>query len=280
LVAGAHLALIGTVITLSVVSIMHRLQESLLRARDLTEELDIQRAQQEHRILQRTQDIERRLGQIRNASEIIRATGFYLKPEQLLPKMVELIKERFNFYFVGVYILDEGGEFAVLQAGTGEAGAAMLEAGQRITVDDTSNVGWAIHNRKPRIASDVGFEAVRFNNPLLPLTRSELAIPLVTDRENGSKILDNSISTDLNRHRVLGAMIIQSTEAKAFDQDIVNVLQELADALVTALENVRLFQQLERSLEEIRTLYRQYLLEAWKETSHEVENRQFVTDAH
>jgi len=137
----------------------------------------------------------------------------------------------------------------------------MLEAGHQLAVDETSMVGWSIQHQQARIALDVGFEAVHFNNPLLPLTRSELALPLVGGRG------------------VLGAMSVQSSEAKAFDQDDITVLQGIADALATALENASLFQQLERSLEEIQTLHRQYLLEAWKDVAREEENRQFSTGA-
>ena len=261
LVAGASLALVGTTITVSLTSILHGLEASLNKEKRLKGELDVERARLEHRVLQRTQDLERRLVQIRTATEIIRSIGIYLKPEQLLPKVVDLVKERFNLYYVGVFLLDEQSDFAVLHAGSGEAGAAMLEAGHQLAVDETSMVGWSIQHQQARIALDVGFEAVHFNNPLLPLTRSELALPLLGGRG------------------VLGAMSVQSSEAKAFDQDDITVLQGIADALATALENASLFQQLERSLEEIQTLHRQYLLEAWKDVAREEENRQFSTGA-
>ena len=199
--------------------------------------------------------------------------AFTVKPEQILPKVVDLVKERFNYYYVGVFLLDEQSEFAVLQAGTGEAGAAMLEAGHRMAVDETSILGWSIHNQQARTAVDVGFEAVRFSNPLLPLTRSELAIPLLVSR--AYKLTGGYKSTDLSGRWVLGAMKVHSTEANAFDQEDITVLQGIADALATALENARLFQQLERSLEEIQALNRQYLLQAWNDVTHAVENRQF-----
>ena len=272
--AGVDLGLISTVVTLSLMAIMRRLQSSYIREKDLLDELDIQRAQQEHRILQRTQDLESRLIQIRNQAEVIHTIGLNLKLELLLPKVADLIKERFNFYFVGIYLLDEGGEFAVLRAATGEAGAEMLRSRQRIAINETSSVGWAIQNRQVRIAVDVGFEAVRFANPLLPLTRSELVIPLLAwsaDVGNTNRL----ISLDHAGREILGALVIHSIEAQAFDQDDIHLFQEVADALAAVLVNARLIQQLEQNLEEMRALYHQYLQEAWKEVSSEVRTRQF-----
>ncbi|HEY5571991.1 MAG TPA: GAF domain-containing protein, partial [Anaerolineales bacterium] len=147
--------------------------------------------------------------------------------------------------------------------GTGDAAKSMLAQGHRLLVDRTSMVGWAITERRARIALDVGEEAIRFNNPHLPLTRSELALPLLVG--------DN----------VLGALTIQSDQAGAFDQDDITVLQGISDSLATALENARLYQQAQANLEEIRSLHRSYLAEAWtqlvdsrKEISYTYENEQ------
>jgi GAF domain-containing protein len=106
-------------------------------------------------------------------------------------------------------------------------------------------VGWTIAHQQARIALDTGDEAVRFNNPHLPKTRSEVALPL----RSGDQIF--------------GAVSVQSSKPKAFDEDDVTVLQGIADSLATALNNARLFQQEEKNLEEIRSLNRQYVQDAW-----------------
>jgi GAF domain-containing protein len=259
LVATASLALVGTTITVSLASILRGLESSVRQEKRLSMELDAERAQLEHRVLQRTQDLERRLTHIRAASEIIRSIGTYLNAEQLLPRVASLIQERFNLYYAGVYLLNEEGELQLV-AGTGEAGEAMLAADSQSIADENSSVSWVIKNKKARIALDVGYDAVRFNNSYLPLTRSELALPLIGGRG------------------LLGALTAQSSEAKAFDHDDITVLQGIADALATALENARLFQELEQSLNVIQTLHRQFLLEAWRNVAQKDELRQISVE--
>jgi len=109
-------------------------------------------------------------------------------------------------------------------------------------------IGWATANRQYRIALDVGQESVRFDNPHLPETRSELAVPI------------------LSQEVALGALTIQSREVSAFDQDDVVVMQGIADNLASAIENARLYKETQVNLNEIQTLHRQYLERAWTET--------------
>lgn len=257
--AGASFAFVSTVMTGSLAFILQSLDTSINKEKRLVGDLENERARLEHRVLQRTQDLEHRLVYTRAAAEVIRTVGGYLKSEQLLPKIVQLVQERFNLYFVGVFLLDEQRHLALLKAGSGEAGTAMLENGYQLQVNETSTVGWSIHHKQPRLAFDVGFEAVRFNYPFLPMTRSELSLPLVGGRG------------------VFGALMIQSTEVNAFDQEDLTTFQGIADVLATAMENARLFEQLEQSLEEIQTLHRQYIQDAWKDVTRAVENRQFLT---
>jgi GAF domain-containing protein/ActR/RegA family two-component response regulator len=167
------------------------------------------------------------------AARLSRAASSILELDELLPQVVDLIREEFGFYYVGIFLVDEDREWAVLQAGTGEAGRRMLEQGHRLRVGKASMIGWCVANAQARIALDVGEEAVRFDNPLLPQTRSEMALPLVS------------------RGRASGAMTIQSTEPIAFTQQDITVLQTMADQLANAIENARLFQGSERRLTEL-----------------------------
>jgi GAF domain-containing protein len=217
------------------------LQQSLQSQMDLTHTLEDEHTQLEERTL----TLERRLVQIRTAAEITRIIVAELDPEALMQRVVDLIKDRFNLYYVGIFLLDEKKRYANLVSGTGEAGQRMLAAGHRLSVGGSSMIGWTTANRKPRIALDVGREAIHFSNPYLPLTRSEVALPL------------------LRANEVLGALSVQSTEEQAFDDDDIAVLQSIGDIIASALENARLFQQIESTLEEISNLNRQYLNEAW-----------------
>ena len=158
--------------------------------------------------------------------------------------MVELIRERFGLYYVGLFRVDDEGEWAVLQAGTGEAGRAMLDRGHRIAVGE-GMIGWSVANAQARVASQAEADAVRLNTRELPDTRSEAAIPLRT------------------RGQVLGALTVQSNRADAFDMDAMTALQTMADQVAVALENARLFAESEAALERSRRAYGELSSQAW-----------------
>jgi GAF domain-containing protein len=211
----------------------------------LAQKLQAEKSDLEKQVTKRSDELKRRLNQIRTAAEISRSISSELNIETLLEEVVNLIKDRFQLYYVGVFLTDAHGEYAVLQAGTGEAGRRMLAEKHKLAVSGDSMVGWATANRKARIALDVGQEAVRFSNPHLPETKSELALPLSTRKES------------------LGALTIQSSKQEAFDQNDITVLQGIADSLAASIEKARLFGQVQENLREIQSLHRQYLEQAW-----------------
>jgi GAF domain-containing protein len=174
-----------------------------------------------------------------------------MTPEKLLREAVTLILERFNLYYVGIFTVDESNRYAILQAGTGEAGRAMVFSKHKLPLAESSMVGWAIIHRQARIALDVGKEAVRFANPLLPNTRSELALPLIS------------------KDRAIGALSVQSEKPEAFDQEDIIVLQNIADTLAVAIENARLFEEAQQNLDEMRVSQRAYVTKAWSESARE-----------
>lgn len=174
--------------------------------------------------------LHRRNLQLQTAARVSRSVTRILDPQQLMHRTVELIRESFNFYYVGVFLVDERGDYAVLQAGTGEEGAQMLRMGYRLPLHGSSMVSWAIAQGKPRIAWDVGQDEVRFDNPYLPQTRSEMALPLIS------------------RGRCIGAITIQGTAADAFTEDDLPVLQVIADHLSGAIENARLFEAAQKEI--------------------------------
>jgi GAF domain-containing protein len=177
---------------------------------------------------------------LQTASQVSQAASSLLDLEELLPRVVDLIQGQFGFYYVGIFLVDERdpepGEWAVLEAGSGEPGRQMVTEGHRLRVGDNSMIGWCIAHEQARIALDVGKDAVRFDNPLLPETRSEMALPLVS------------------RGRVIGAMSIQSTLQAAFTEEDTTVLQTMADQLANAIENARLYTQAQQRTTELAAL--------------------------
>jgi GAF domain-containing protein/HAMP domain-containing protein len=200
----------------------------------------------EQRVAERTRELERRAVQLATAAEVSHTATSVLDPNELVRQAVDLIRDRFGFYYVGLFLLDEAKRWAVLRAGTGEPGRQMLEAGHRLQVGDESMVGWCTANAQARIALDVSEEAVRFDNPLLPETRSEMALPLIS------------------RGQVIGALNMQSTEVAAFSDEDISVLQTMADQITVTIDNARLFREGQASLEEAQAVHRHYLREAWE----------------
>ena len=183
--------------------------------------------------------LEHRSAQLQTAAEVSRAVSSILKTDELLPQVVELVCQRFDLYYAGLFLVDQTGEWtgepgkwAVLRAGTGEAGRTMMEQSHKLEIGGTSMIGWCLAHKHARIALDVGEEAVRFDNPLLPETRSELALPL------------------RSRGQAIGALTIQSSQEAAFSEEDIAVLQTLADQLANAIENARLYDRAQREITE------------------------------
>lgn len=123
----------------------------------------------------------------------------------------------------------------------------MVAQGHRLEVGGSSMIGQAVATGEPRIALDVGAEATRFDNPLLPFTRSEMALPLVS------------------RDNVLGALTIQSSQPAAFQESDITVLRTMASQLANALDNARLFNEAQLALQDLEAVQRRYQQEAWSE---------------
>jgi GAF domain-containing protein/HAMP domain-containing protein len=221
----------------------------------------------EAHVAQRTLDLEKRTTQLQVAAEVARdstavaTTGVEGGVELLMDRAVNLIRDRFGFYHAGIFLLDELGEYAVLQAATGEAGRLLLEKRHRLKVGETGLVGYATGKSMPRISPDVTLDPKHYRNPYLPDTRAEMALPM--------RVGD----------QVIGALDVQSREIAAFDEDDITILQTLADQLAVAIENARLLQKLQSHVDELETLYSQYSQAAWHQLSKEEPVAGFIYDS-
>jgi GAF domain-containing protein len=222
--------------------------------RELTREL-------EEKVAERTQELadaagrleeanlalEERGAQLQTAAQIAREAVAIHDVSQLLDETVDLISERFGFYHAGVFLLDEAGDHAVLCAASSEGGQRMLTRGHRLRVGEEGIVGYVTGLGEPRIALDVGVDAVFFDNPDLPQTRSEMALPLEA------------------RGEIIGALDVQSSRAGAFSDEDVEVLQTLADQVAIAINNAQLFEQVQEALEAQRRAYGEFSRRAWQQ---------------
>lgn len=211
--------------------------------------------QLERRVNARTRDLERRSLQMQVAAEVARDATNTRNLADLLENSVTLIRGRFGYYYTGLFLLDEEGEYAVLRAGTGEAGRKMLEKGYKLRVnkpgilvtktEPSGLLGMATSNGQPRIAQDVNQDNEHYKNPLLPETHSQLIVPLKVD------------------DRVIGALDVQSQFANAFTEDDITTLQIIADQLAVAIQSAQLLEEVQLSLLELENIYNQYSSEEW-----------------
>lgn len=203
--------------------------------------------QLEHRVAERTQELERRAMQLQVAAEVAREAATIREQNTLLNHTVQLISDRFGFYHAGIFLLDIPGEYAVLVTASSEGGRRMLARGHKLKVGEVGIVGYVAGSGEPRIALDVGQDAVYFNNPDLPLTRSEMALPLKS------------------RNKVIGVLDVQSPIASAFTQEDVDTLLILADQIALAIETARLFQASQEALTELESQYKKQVELSWQQ---------------
>ncbi len=209
------------------------------RVRDLVGSL-------EQRVAERTQALERRAIQLQAAADVGSTAARLRDLDELLRQATRLISQRFGFYHVGIFLLDERGEYAVLRATNSEGGQRMLARGHKLKVGQVGIVGYVSGSGQPRIALNVGEDSAFFNNPDLPATQSEMALPLIV----GGK--------------TLGALDIQSTQEAAFSQEDITTVKVLADQIAIAIENARLFSENRIALDTAQRAYGNISAEAWQ----------------
>jgi GAF domain-containing protein len=208
--------------------------------------LKYQQSELEKRVGLRTKDLERRSIQLQAVAELGNAITSLRDLDAVLMQATLLITQRFGYYHAGIFLLDEYGEYAVLKSANSEGGRNMLKRGHRLKVGETGIVGFVTKTSQARIALDVGQDAVYFDNPDLPETRSEIALPIIAGGQ------------------ILGALDVQSMEAQAFSEEDSRTLQVLADQLAVAIQNARLFEQSESALEAARRAYAESSRTAWQ----------------
>lgn len=247
----ARLTAVYIVVFAIIVTGLHTYQTESTRtqqsARQTFETLWNDRSALEQRIEERTAGLTRKSEQLRATSFIARKTAEAQDLSTLLNTVADLVTVQFGFYHTGIFLLNETGEEAVLQAASSEGGRRMIERGHALTVGTQGIVGYVAAQKKPRIALDVGTDAIFFNNPDLPMTRSELALPMLV------------------HNRVLGVLDIQSDRPQAFNVDDIDVLQTLADQVAVAIENARLLDESQATLTQLEALTTFRTREAWSQ---------------
>jgi GAF domain-containing protein len=209
-------------------------------------ELTESQATLEKRVVERTKDLENQSQRLRVITEIAKDAASSKNFSELLERAGQLIQDRFGFYHTGLFIIDTDKEFAVLTSSPTEAGKKMIDDGHKLRVGHTGIVGLVASTGESRIVLDTDLDTSYYDNPLLPNTRSEMALPLKAEKG------------------IIGVLDVQSDQPQAFSSDDVAVIQILADQLAVTIERARLLQQLEQSLKELEQSYGSTTRQTWK----------------
>ncbi|MFO7583749.1 MAG: GAF domain-containing protein [Anaerolineales bacterium] len=209
----------------------------------------------EQKVADRTDDLQKQANRLRVAAEVARDATTSQDLDELLNRSAQLVMDRFGFYHTGVFLVDPQREYAVLRASPTEAGQEMLRREHRLKIGQVGIVGYAAATGQPRIALDTDQDVVYFNNPLLPNTRSEMALPLMVNNQ------------------IIGVLDVQSEQAEAFSQEDIAALQIMADQLALAIQRTQVSDELQRNLQELEFAYQRFTLASWKELTEEEKNR-------
>ena len=219
----------------------------------------------EERVASRTGELEianrrneRRAKQFEAIAQVARAAASIQDEETLLSRLAYVISAQFGFYHTGIFLIDDKREYAVLRATNSEGGKRMLDRGHRLKIGQIGIVGYVTASGNSRIALDVGADAAFFDNPDLPNTRSELALPIRVGDE------------------IIGALDVQSTEANAFQQEDTEVLVTLADQIAIAIQNSLSFERTQELLSDAQKVSGSYLKESWRTLQPEQERIGYI----
>ena len=261
--------MIGIVFSISALLIGINLYRARVERARLKEVIDVNRELEdiktnlEKRVDERTHELEtvnrqtsRQVAQLQAITALSESISKLQDLNELFASAASLISERFGFYHVGIFLIDYGREYAILQAANSTGGKRMLARGHRLKLG-TGVVGYAARLGQPRIALDVGADAVFFDNPDLPETRSEVALPLKS------------------RGETIGILDVQSTQAGAFSNEDLQVLTALANQVSIAFENTRLLTEARAALRQVEEVYDEFTRAEWSRAAARAEQAGF-----
>lgn len=193
----------------------------------------------EQRVAERTKDLATTLEVGRLATTLATREDFY-------DRMVNYIRDSFDLYYTQIYLLDEGKRFAILRSGTGEVGQQLVERNHRLDMDATSIVARSVQNNSPVLVSNTERSDVFLPNPLLPNTRSEVAIPL-------------SVGGN-----VLGILDMQAAEGGTFNEANLPLFESMANQLAGVIQSNKAFEETRAAIERADEINRRMTRENWE----------------
>ena len=246
------------------------LEKAVKQSRSSLKELETANAELQHaqsdlrarsaELITTNEILQKRTERLRAVAEVARTATAIQDFDQLLPLITNVVSKQLGYYHVGIFLLDEAHEYAILRAANTEGGLRMLAREHRLKVAEQGIVGFVAYQGKARVALNVGEEAIFFNNPDLPETHSEVGLPLKFGQE------------------IIGVLDIQSTKTEAFSQEDVDILTVLADQVSVAIQNALSFEHAQRALREAEISSSRLTREAWSGFTRNLQVKGFRFD--
>lgn len=247
---GAEFGIVMTIGVLTAVIHGYRARterQNMAQIETANQELKEASIELEKKVEERTKELNRRSTLLEAAAYVSKQASGIQDLSTLLNETVNLITNRFGYYHAGIFLVDSSNRNVVLQAASSEGGRAMLTQGHSLEIGRQGIVGHAAYAKNARIAQDVGADSSYFNNPNLPDTHAEVALPL------------------LSQNRLIGVLDIQSTDTNAFSGDDLYTLQTMADQIALAIENARLLNESREALQQSREYLAERTKVTWKQ---------------
>lgn len=232
--SSATYIFLATTVNLALRMLQNEFQTAYKRGQDMLIELGANQHTLEARVSERTVSLEKRTAELSAANAVAQSISSAKEIEVLLPVVVHAITEEYGYYHAGIYLLDEKSEYAFLQAASSDGGKRMLARQQQIVMGDEGLLQKCFSKRTHQIAQEIEAETAKLDNPDLPSTRARGAFPLVA------------------RERFIGILDVHSTNPNAFQQTEVETIEIVADQLSLALENARLFTDMQAIIEQMQ----------------------------
>src|SRR5258706_3977836 len=257
IITGILILIIGFLFQFAVARLQTALDQTRENERELqisNRELDESRLSLEQRVAERTHSLEL-------ASEVGRLVSQVRALDVMLRDAAELIRSRFDLYYVQVYLTNPSQTNLLLLSGTGQVGEQLVGRGHRLPINISSINGRAATEKKSVIIVDTTASATFRPNPLLPYTRSEMAVPLLVGE------------------KVVGVLDLQSEKANALNQETLSAFEALAGQLAIAIQNANLLAEAEQARAEVEAQARRLVRANWadyQDAIHKPEETGFV----
>ena len=242
--------LLVSLVVISGLRMFHeRFKQAQTQNKNIADTLHELQLELENRVAERTKELSRKTDQLSASAYVARQTAEIQELDKILSSSVDIIAKQFSFYHVGIYLINERGDYAILQAASSEGGKSLLERGYRLHVGTQGIIGLVAAEMKPRVALDVNEDTVFLKNSELPETRSELSLPLIVHK------------------KIIGVLDLQSSETQAFRHEDIDVFQSLADQIAVTIENARLLTESQLVISQLEIASGMEIRQNWQERS-------------